>query len=166
MSWTKRQLVEAAYAELALSGWVYDLEPDEMQYGLMRLDTLMATWAGLGMVIGYNMATSQDDSDLDQDSGVAMIGIEAVFMNLAVRIAANKGKTLQVSTTRGAKQAYDALVSIVAKSQIKQQQLAAGTPQGQGCKPWRITNPYVLAPNTAPLQGGDDGGLGLTGLGN
>lgn len=167
MSWTKRQLVNEAYAELALAGYDFDLSPEEMQSGLRRLDAMMATWVGNGVQVGYAMAGSQDDSGLDQDSGVQMIGTEAVFLNLSCRIAASKGKAIAGSTIRSAKQAYDALVSSIAKSQVQEQQLAAGTPRGQGHKPWRtINSPYVQQPNASALRTGGDGGLDFTGLGS
>lgn len=166
MSWTKRQLVEEAYGELALAGYDFDLQPEEEAAALRRLDTMMATWQSLGIQVGYSMATGQDDSDLDQDSGLAMNAVEAVYMMLACKIAASKGKALPTSSTRNAKQAYDSLILNVAKSQVQQQQLAAGTPLGQGRKPWRTINPYVTTPDTSPLRTGGDGGLDFNGLGN
>ena len=166
MSWTKRQLVEEAFGELALAGYDFDLQPEELEAGLRRLDTMMATWQSLGLQLGYSMATSQEDSDLDQDSGLQMNAVEAVYMNLACKIAASKGKALPASSTRAAKQAYDSLILNVAKAQMQVQQLAAGMPRGQGRKPWRTINPYVTTPDTNPLRSGDDGGLDFTGLGN
>lgn len=166
MSWTKRQIVTEAFGELALAGFDFDLQPEELDAGLRRLDTMMATWAGLGIQVGYSMATSPDDSDLDQDSGLAMIAVEAVYMSLACKLAASKGKALPTSTTRATKQAYDSLIVTVAKSQVQQQQLAAGTPRGAGRKPWRSINPYVSTPDTSPLHSSDGTGLDFTGLGN
>jgi hypothetical protein len=165
MAWTKRQIVTEAYAELALASCDFDLQPEELDAGLRRLDTMMATWSGLGVQVGYSMATGQNDSDLDQDSGLAMIAVEAVYMALACKIAASKGKALPTSTTRAAKQAYDSLILTVAKNQVQLQQLAAGTPRGAGRKPWRSINPYVSTPDTAALQSNGDG-LDFNGLGN
>ena len=166
MSWTKRQLVEEAYGELALAAYDFDLSPEELNAALRRLDTMMATWLSLGIQVGYSLATGQDDSDLDQDSGLPMYAVEAVYTNLACKIAASKGKALPSSSIKGAKSAYDALILNVAKDQVQQQQLASGTPQGQGRKPWRTINPFVKTPDTSPLRSGDDGGLSMTGLGN
>lgn len=166
MSWTKRQLVEEAYGELALAGYDFDLQDEELEFALRRLDTMMATWSGIGISIGYAMSPDPSASDLDQDSGVKAVATEAVYLNLACKIAAGKGKALPQSTKTNAKQAYDALILNLAKEQVQEQQLAAGTPRGQGRKPWRTINPYVPAPNRGPLQGGSDGGLDFNGLGN
>ena len=43
--WTKTLLIEEAFGELALAGYVYDLRPEEMQAAGRRLETMMATWA-------------------------------------------------------------------------------------------------------------------------
>ena len=167
MSWTKRQLVEEAYGELALAGFDFDLQAEELDAALRRLDTMMASWAGLGIQISYNAATGQDDSDLDQDSGLPMIATEAVYMNLACKIAASKGKALPASTKVNAKQAYDSLVMAVARAQVQRQQLSQGTPRGSGNKPWRNGySPYTPKPDTSPLALGGDGGLDFNGLGN
>lgn len=163
MSWTKRQLVEEAYAELALAGYEFDLSPDEMEAGLRRLDSLMATWDAFGIQIGYAIGTPSD-SDLDQDAGIPLYACEAVYLALAIRLAPGKGKAIPSSTMRNHKAAYDALVSRLASSQVQEQQLASGTPRGAGRKPWRTTNrPFVDTPNTAPLKQDADGGLTFTG---
>ena len=149
MSWTKRQLVEEAYAELALAGYEFDLSPDEMEAGLRRLDSLMATWDASGIQIGYAIGTPSE-SDLDQDAGIPLYACQ--------------GKAIPSSTMRNYKAAYDALVSRLASSQVQEQQLASGTPRGAGRKPWRTTNrPFVDTPNTAPLKQDADGGLTFTG---
>lgn len=166
MSWTKRQIIEEAFGELALAGYDFDLQPEELQFALRRLDTMMATWSSLGISIGYSMSPDQDGSSLDDASGIAAFATEAAFMNLACKIAAGKGKSLPQSTKTNAKQAYDALILTLAKNQVQEQQYAAGTPLGQGRKPWRNVNPFVPAPNRGPLQTGIDGGLDFNGLGN
>lgn len=164
MGWTKRQLVEEAFGELALAGYDFDLQPEEMQTGLRRLDTLMATWSGLGLQIGYSFGTTPTDSDLDQDAGLPLVAVEAVYLALAIRIAAGKGKVLSTSTKSAAKTAYDALVSYVASDQVMQQQPRADTPLGAGAKTWRtFRRPFVSTPDTSPLQVDDDGGLDFTG---
>ncbi len=49
MGWTKGEIVQKAYAELALAGYVYDLEPEEMQEALTTLDLQMAEWQTRGI---------------------------------------------------------------------------------------------------------------------
>ena len=164
MGWSKRDLVGEAYAELALAGWNFDLSPEELQFGLRRLDTMMASWLALEIQVGYAFGTSPSDSDLDQDSGLQLFAVEAVYLSLAARLAAGKGKVLPASTKAAIKAAYDSLVSRVASDQVQEQQQRSNTPRGAGTKGWRLTNqPFVTTPDTGPLQNADDGSLDFTG---
>jgi hypothetical protein len=160
MAWSKRDLVNEAYAELALAGYEFDLDPDELQFGLRRLDLLMASWMALSINLGYAFGTSPDDSDLDQDSGLPLYATMAACLALAINIAAGKGKAVPSTTRTGAKSAYDAMVSKLASDQAQQSPLRSGTPRGAGAKSWRTFNqPFAAQPDTSPLQVGDDGGL-------
>lgn len=167
MSWTKGDIVREAYAEIALAGWVYDLDPEEIATALRRLDTLMATWQSQGLRLGYNLNADPLGSDEADASGLPLEAVEAVYMALAVRIAAGKGKALSGSTKSTAKAAYDALVSRQAGADIQQQQFRSGSPRGAGNKPWRNPNrPYLPTPTTKPLQDAADDGLTFAGTGN
>lgn len=167
MSWTKRQLVADAFGELALAGYDFDISPEEDAFALRKLNNMMATWSVQSLQLGFHMNASADADDLDEPSGLAQYAVEAVVQNLAIRLAASKGKTVPASTLRTAKAAYDALVSKVAAEQVQQQQLAANTPRGAGSKPWRsINRPFVPVPDTSPLQSAADGGLTFNGEGN
>ena len=141
MSWTKRQIITEAYAELALAGYNFDLQPEELQTALRKLDAMMATWAGRGVEVGYAFGASPDASDLDQDSGLPLVATEAVYLGLAVALAAGMGKTLPRSTTLNAKTAYDGLLSYVANQEV------CATPSRRAAP----CPPPVAAPAPAPL---------------
>lgn len=167
MGWNKRQLIADAFGELALAGYDFDISPDEEQAAARRLDMMMATWSTQGLQLGYQLSTSPDSIDLDADSGLPLHAVEAVVMQLAVRIAASKGKALAPSTSRNAKGAYDALMSRAASDQVQQQQLPSGTPRGAGSKAWRsINRAFFPVPDKSPLQSADDGGLSFSAEGN
>lgn len=144
--WTKRDLVNEAYGELALAGYDFDLTPEEMQTALRRLDTMMATWDVQGVHLGYASGASPTASDLDQPSGLPLWAVEAVYMSLAVKLAASKGKAIHPATARNAKSAYDALLSRVATDAMREQQIRGGTPAGAGRKTWRQINQPFLPP--------------------
>lgn len=164
MGWTKRQIIEDAYGELALAGYVFDIQPEEMQAALRKLDTMMGTWSAQGVRLPYAFGATPDSSDLDQDSGLPLLAVGAVHLALAVQIAASKGKALAASTKSNAKQAYDALVSYLADAELGEQQLPNTLPLGAGTKPWRTINrPFMPTPDTAPIQIGADGGLDFSG---
>ncbi|RBL65198.1 hypothetical protein C3E98_044350, partial [Pseudomonas sp. MWU13-2625] len=66
---TKQELVDGAYEEIVLAGYVFDLSPEERETGLRRLDRLAAEWDALGIRVGYNLA-SADGSSLEDESGL------------------------------------------------------------------------------------------------
>lgn len=160
--WTKRQLLDAAFEELAMAGFVFDITPEEQQSALHRLDSMMATWGGpgIGIRIGYAGTVNPGNSDPDQESGIPDWANEAVYLNLAIRLAAGYGKNLPKSTTAPAKFAYDALISAVA-SQIPQMQPMGNLPIGAGYKRIR-TSPFVQPPVDL-LTTGEDGLLEFEG---
>lgn len=108
--WTKQQLIEAAFGELALAHFVFDLDADTLESALRALDTMMAAWSGVGISIGYALPDSPDLSNIDDDAGIPDTAIEAVYTNLAVKLAAGRGKTLSVETRSTAKTGYNALL--------------------------------------------------------
>lgn len=165
MSWTKGKLVSEAYAELALAGYEFDITPDEQQAALRRMDAMMSRWNSQGIQVGYAINAEADGSTANDDSGIPAECVEAVYLNLAVNVAASKGKALAASTKSQAKQAFDALLSRCVSMRTSQQQLASGTPRGQGRKPWRqVGAPFITSPTTDPLQNATDGGLNFGGV--
>lgn len=152
MAWTKRQLIEQAFGELAVKGQAYDIEPEEYELALGRMDAMVATWETKGVRIGYAFGP-----DIEADSGIPDGAAEAVFLNLAVRIAPGFGKQLQGETRAAAGAAYNAMLIEAAKP--REQQFSNTVPRGQGTKPWRTYNrPYLPRPSDSPLavaQGGD-----------
>lgn len=163
MSWSKRRLIDAAFEEMALAGFVFDIDPDEQQAALRRLDSMMATWGGpgIGIRIGYNATVDPKNSDPDQESGIPDWANEAVYLNLAIRLASGYGKNLPKSTTAPAKAAYDALLGAV-YAQIPQVQPMGNLPIGAGYKLRRTPNPFVPPP-VDRLTTGEDGLLEFNG---
>lgn len=160
MTWTKGLIVDQAFDELALAGFVFDLSPEERQSAVRRLDTMMATWLNNGMVLPYAFSVDVNDSGPEDASGLPMIALEAVYLALAIRIAASKGKQLAQSTKANAKGAYDALTSRMARDNMQEQQFRSGVPAGAGQK--RIgthLSPFLPDPDTQSISTGLDGGL-------
>lgn len=162
MTWSKGDLIDEAYAEMALAGYEFDITPEEKNTAVRRLDTMMATWAARGINLGYNFGTTPTDTVLTADSGLQLIAVEAVYSNLALRLCAGKGKTIPVGTARGARQALDALLTAIAKAEVQEQQLPNRMGRGAGNKPWRTVNqPFMPRPNIDPTRNFDDGDLAI-----
>lgn len=156
--WTKRELVNQAFAELALAGYEFELTPEETQSALIRMDAMIAEWQGRGISLPYALPASPSDSDLDQPSGLPDFAVSAVYTNLALRTAASFGKTPPQTLIQAAAQGMSALWAIAAQPQ--QQQLRGSVPIGAGNKYWRGPGRrFVNPPDLSPVQTGPSGNL-------
>jgi hypothetical protein len=155
MGWTKQQIIEQAFAELGLAARVFDLEDEELEDALRRLDTMMGTWEARGIRLGYPVPSSPDDSDLDDDSNLPAGAVETVYLNLAVRIAPGYGKAVRIESRMAASDGYDALERVAAMP--RQQQLRS-IPAGAGN---RWCRPFTPVPDDSPLQVDEAGNLDL-----
>lgn len=155
MGWTKRQYVEQAFAEIGLAGYLFDITPEELNTALRQLDSMLATWNGRGIRLGWPAPSSPQNSDLDDETNITDMANEAIYCGLAVRIAPTFGKTVGGQTQFFAKQGYDLLLSLAAQPMEKQ--LPGTMPAGAGNKPWRNNDSPFIRPPADPLLAGPDG---------
>lgn len=153
MSWTKRQFVQQAFEEIGLASYAFDLQPEQLQSALRRMDAMMATWNAKGIRIGYPIPTSPENSYLDDETGVPDAANEAIYTNLAIRIAPSFGKAVSMEAKASARAAYDVLLMRAAVP--PEMQLPGSLPAGAGNKPWRNDDEYIKDPSD-PLLAGDD----------
>jgi hypothetical protein len=158
MSYTKRQFVEEAFAELGMANYTFDLQPQQLDTAMRRLDAMMATWNAKGIRLGYPLPSSPQDSDLDTETQVPDSANEAIVANLAIRIAPQYGKTVAIDTRTTAKLGYDTLL---ARATFPlEQQFPRTLPLGAGQKPWRYDTPFMPGP-VDPVLAGPDGPIEL-----
>ncbi len=157
MGYSKRQFVAAAFEEIGLASYVFDLQPEQLQGALRRLDAMMADWNGKGIRLGYPLPGSPQYSDLDEPSEVPDSANEAIITNLAIRIAPGYGKQVMPETKAVAKDSYNTLLSRAAMP--FEQQLPATMPAGAGNKPWRVYDNPFIRPPVDPLLAGQDGAI-------
>ena len=157
MSFTKRQFVEQAFRKAGLAALVFDLQPDQLQSAAVDMDAMVSTWYNKGIKIGYPLPTSPENTDLDQETGVPFEANEAIYLNLALRIVPDFGKTIMPEVKTAAKLAYDVLLARAAMP--GKQQMPDTMPQGAGNKPWRNDETFMNSPNLAPLDVADSGNL-------
>lgn len=154
MSWTKREIVNQAFEEIGYAEYQFDLDSEQLQSGLRKLDAMMATWNIRGIRIGYPLSDSPSFSDIDTDSNLPDYAIETVYTNLAVRLAPTLGKNVSRDTKKDAKNGYNTLLMLNTKPTPMQ---ITGLPRGAGNKPWRVADRPFLDKPVAQLLGGDDG---------
>lgn len=104
--YTKRQFIEKAFEEIGYASYVYDLEPEQLESALFKLDAMVATWNSVGIKLNYPLPESPGNSDLDQSSNVPDLANEAVIFNLAVKLAPSIGKVISPDTKKSARSAY------------------------------------------------------------
>jgi len=153
MGWTKRQFVIQAFEEVGYASYKFDLQNEQLESALRRMDAMMSTWNGLGIRVGYPIPTSPENSDLDQETNVPDSANEAIYTNLSVRIAPTIGKTVSLETGRVARSAYRVLLARA--TQPIEKQFPGTMPSGAGNKSRNIDFPFVNGP-TDPLLAGDD----------
>ena len=139
MAYTKRDIVNQAFGEIGMADYVFDLQPEQLNNALRQLDMMMATWNGKGIRIGYPLPSSPGGSDLDEVTGVTDMALEAMYLNLAIRISSGYGKTVSPETKAAAKFSYNQLLgrsALPIEMQIGNQTV----PSGAGNKGWRYYN--------------------------
>lgn len=162
MGWKKSDIVKEAFAELGMADYDFDIQPEESMTALRRMDAMMATWAGKGIILGYPLPGSPAGSNIDQESGLPDAAVETVVANLAVRIAPGFNKQINPATVATAKQGY--LGFLTALAIPRELQFPNTLPLGQGNRPWLdIGRPYFPTPNTDPAQFDAGGNLDFLG---
>lgn len=148
--WKKRDLVTQALEELGLASYVFDMQPEQLESVKRRLDLMMAAWNAEGIRLGYPLA-SLETSDLDEDSMLPDVSIEAVYLNLAVLIGPMFGRVVSDTTKGRAKMSKDILMS---RGFVPpRQRLPSTMPAGAGN---RYTQPF-LYPASEPVTDGSGG---------
>lgn len=133
MSWTKRQIIEQAYEELGLAAMFYDLQPEQLESARRKMDTLVAGWSSKNIQIGYPLPSEANSSDLDQETNVPDYAVEALYLNLAIKIAPSHGKAVTPETKQQADQTYRNILRIALRNP-PQMKYACSLPSGAGHK--------------------------------
>lgn len=157
MGYSKRQFVAGAFEEIGLASYVFDLQPEQLQSALRRLDAMIADWNGKGIRLGYPLPGSPQDSDLDEPTLVPDSANQAILTNLAIRIAPGYGKVVMTETKAVAKDSYNTLLQRA--TMPPEQQLPSTMPAGSGNKPWRVYDNPFICPPVDTVDAGPDGPL-------
>ena len=157
MGYSKRQFIEAAFAEIGLASYAFELQPEQLEAARQRLDAMMADWNGKGIRLGYPIPVSPQDGSIDEQTNVPDSAYEAIICNLGIRLAPSYGKQVMNETKATAKQGYDMLMQRATFP--LEQQFPNTMPSGAGNKPWRVYDNPFLRPPVSPVEAGPDGPL-------
>jgi hypothetical protein len=139
--------VAAAFEEIGLADYVFDLSPDQIQSCLVRLDAMVGRLKGL--FIHWPFSSSPSDTNLDTDTRCPNYANECIFLNLAIAIAPSYGKQISSDTRKNASDAYDTVVSWSASLPPTRQTPAMLS--GSGNKPWRGSRTINIEPTIEPI---------------
>lgn len=153
MSYTKRQLVIGAMAEIGLSNYAFDLSTDQIEQALKRLDAMVAAWGTRGIRLGFPLPGSPEASDAYAETALPDWAWDAVVTNLAVRLAPSYGKSVSPDTKGVARETYN---SLLARFAMPAEIQLSALPAGAGHK--GADAPFLDAP-TESLDVGPDAGL-------
>jgi hypothetical protein len=129
--YSKRGLIDQAFAELGLASYVFDLEPAQVQQAAARLDQIAAIAQQSGLSFGY--PNGEDDSvDVNTVLPIPLAVCAWLVLRLAITLAPSMGKTVQPSTVVGEAHAYNAVLTRFAKP--IEQQMPETMPYGSGNK--------------------------------
>jgi len=152
MPWTKRQIVSEAFSEIGKGGYAFDMQPEEYQSALRRLDAMMATWgATTNIRIGY--VGGDGFGDIGVETEVPDWAVSAIYLNLAISIAPTYGKTVSADTKINAKIALDNVMNNV--TELSPRYL--GGYAGAGAGLWDAVLPLA----STPIETGAGGDLDI-----
>ena len=142
MSITKRDIINSAFGELGLGSYNYDMQPEDYETALIRLDGLMSEWASFGLQTGYPATTQPDAGSLDDAIGLIMPLREGVIAALAIRLAPGYGKTPSPDTKTAASKGWNVAQRLAFQTPEKYINTTA-VPAGAGYK--RRYQPHNLS---------------------
>lgn len=155
MGWSKRQFITQALTETGLASYVFDMEPEEFESAMYRLDAMMADWNAKGLRLGYPLPGSPQSAELDQQTEVPDAANQAIILNLAVMLAPSYGKTVSPDTKINAKSSFNTLFMLATTP--PKRQMPSTMPRGAGNKPWRYAEGDFITPDPEPILAGQDG---------
>ena len=152
MPWTKKQIISEAFAEIGKGSYSFDMQPEEYQMALRRLDAIMATWGATANIrIGYSGGNGF--GDVGAETEVPDWAVSAMYLNLAINLAPGYGKMVSPDTKINAKIALDSVMN--ATTELAPRYL--GGYAGAGAGQYRSVLPLA----TDPLETGAGGVLDI-----
>ena len=104
--WTKEDVIKQSFSEIGKGAYEFDLQPEDMQNALRKLDAMLSAWSGAyGIRLGY--AGGDGKGSIGASTTVPDWAYESLYLNLAVKLCPDYGKTPSPVTVKGAKEALD-----------------------------------------------------------
>lgn len=160
MGWTKQQFILQAFDELGFGSDAYSIGTDQLNLALIKLEAMMGRWAGKGVHVRYPIAADIDSASLSTTTNVPDAANEAIYKNLAVKLAPSLGKAVSQLLNKEAIDTYKDLVSFADSEELPVMQMPGYVPLGAGNRRRFGTDQnFVDSPDERPLYTDDSGKL-------
>lgn len=115
MSWSKKQIIEKAFAKIGIASYTFDTTADEREDALETYNGMMAEWIKRGIVFDpvFPMPTEPGGGDIDDLTNAPAEANAPMWNNLALRLAPEFGKTPSNQTKLDAKAGYSLLAQAI-----------------------------------------------------
>lgn len=127
---TKRLVVDMAYDEVRMAVPEFQVNPNELNTVLTKLDMLMSEWEVSGIYLGYNAPSIPGNGNLEDPIGIPNAALHSVALYLALRVSPAFGKALSGETKAAMALAMSNLRGMTAH--IPNMRLPRTTPLGSG----------------------------------
>lgn len=140
-TYTKGDLVGLAFAELGLAVYVFDLKAEQKSAALLQLRLMMGEqpWKA----VPFNKAATPADEGWANPSAIPDEVAQAVYTNLALRMAPGYGKSPSADTRRAATAGLTLVAALTADTPV--QELPSTLPVGAGNRAYSLSNYYPAA---------------------
>lgn len=106
---TRSLIMSRSFGRLAMGDYEFDIGAEEKAAARTSLDGMMAEWLGEGLDLGFVPSTDEENDAVD--IATPDWASQAIWSNLAVRMAADFGKMPGAALIRDAKRGFDLVKS-------------------------------------------------------
>jgi hypothetical protein len=144
----KSEIISGGYSKLRISGITVNPTPEDSELAITTLEEMAAEYEGRNICVGYNF---EEKPDVNSDSGIERMFLNAFKANLAIRLCSNFGKEPPMTLVLDANQGMSFLSSKTAL--VEQVPYPSRMPRGErntlSTNRW---SRYYRKPAKAPLS--------------
>jgi hypothetical protein len=123
-----------AYEEVALSGYEFDVTPEETTSAMRQLDANMAEDEIKSIRLNYNFPAEFGEGDLEDASGIPDAAVSYAALRLAKAMCSRMGKTLSAEARNRLTDATGSVLTLTAR--IPTIPYGVGAVAGAGNRRW------------------------------
>lgn len=105
---TRATILSRAFARIGIADYVYAVNPEERADARSTLDAMLSEWEASGVDLGHTPAADDDNDAVEMTTPTW--ADQAVWSNLALRLAPEFGKTPAGGLIKEARRGYDLCV--------------------------------------------------------